>query len=43
MHDAAEVPHSVPTRLSGLTDYVGGAVIIMAITFGPAVVWLIGL
>jgi hypothetical protein len=26
-----------------LTDYLGATVIIMAITFGPAVAWLLGL
>jgi hypothetical protein len=30
-------------RDSGLTDYLGAAVIIMATTFGPGVAWLLGL
>jgi len=30
-------------RDSGLTDYLGAAVIIMAATFGPGVAWLLGL
>jgi hypothetical protein len=36
MHDAAARP-------SALTDYVGAAVIVMAVAFGPGVVWLLGL
>jgi hypothetical protein len=37
MHNAATA------RPSALTDYLGATVIIMAITFGPAVVWMLEL
>jgi len=37
MHDAAKVGGPFPI------DYFTAALIIMAITFGPAVAWLLGL
>lgn len=37
MHNAADMPHSA------LADYVAAAVVVMAVAFGPAVVWLLGL
>jgi hypothetical protein len=30
-------------RPSALTDYIGATVIVMAVTFGPGVAWLLGL
>lgn len=36
--------HNAPAaRPSALTDTVGATVIIMAMTFGPGVAWLLGL
>jgi hypothetical protein len=37
MHNAADMHHSA------VTDYVAAAVVVMAIAFGPVVVWLLGL
>ena len=36
MHNAADMPHSA------LADYVAAAVVVMAVAFGPVVVWLLG-